>query len=309
MKKTVAFFIAFFMMCMPVFVGFVEDNNQSPQSANVGGEWAVIGMNGAGTLSENTKNAYLNNLESRLKETGGVLSDRKYTEYSRVAIALKSLGENPQAFRGYNLLRPLSDKEKVGKQGLNGTIFALIALTDTNACSEEYKMQLIDEILAEQNPQGAFIYGGQADADVTAMAMCALAPYTDIPRVKEAADKAADGLSTFVNENGYIDSNGVTSESISQSIIGLTALGINPETDSRFVRGGKGLVSRLGDFKVDGGYSHLKGDGINPMASEQGLCAEAAYKLYNEGKSLYCTKKLTVSQVFAGLLEVITGEK
>ena len=310
MKRIMALVLALFVMCMPVYGGFVEDNTQNPQSANIGGEWAVIGMAAADTLSESAKNAYLDNLEARLKETGGVLSERKYTEYSRAAIALKAVGENPESFRGYNLLVPLLNRENVGKQGINGTIFALIALNGTNAASEEYINTLLGDVINAQTHSGAVLYGGQENADITSMALCAFAPYMDRADIRTAAGSAVNALASMVNDDGYIENNGVTSESISQAIIGLTSVGINPESDPRFVRKGKGLVSRLEEFKVSGGYSHLKGDAVNSMASEQGLCAVGAYRLYNEGKgSLYYSDDLSVGKTLLRLLEVITGEK
>ncbi len=53
---------------------------------------------------------------------------KKYTEYSRVIIALTSIGKDPKNVGGYNLLLPLGDFEKTTWQGINGAIWALIAL-------------------------------------------------------------------------------------------------------------------------------------------------------------------------------------
>ena len=67
-----------------------------------------------------------------MKEHEGNLHDKKYTEYSRVIVALTAIGKNPADVAGYNLLTPLGDYEKTIWQGMNGPIWALIALDSGN---------------------------------------------------------------------------------------------------------------------------------------------------------------------------------
>ena len=61
------------------------------------------------------------------KDQGGVLSDNRYTEYSRAVMALKSIGKDPTDIGGYDIEKPLEDFDAVVSQGLNGAIYALIA--------------------------------------------------------------------------------------------------------------------------------------------------------------------------------------
>ena len=59
----------------------------------------------------------------------------------------------------------------------------------------------------------------------------------------------------------------ITSESISQVLVALTALGIDPNTDERFVKNGFSAVDALLDYAVDGGgFEHLKGQGMDGRA-------------------------------------------
>jgi hypothetical protein len=285
-KRILSCILAVVLFCVPVFGGYVENTVTSPINGSIGGEWAVIGMLGAGTATDGVKTNYLNNLEASLKECGGVLSERKYTEYSRTVIALNLLGENPSNFRGYDLVTPLLDKASVEKQGINGTIFALIALTGSGSGSELYKTELLSSILEAQGQDGSILYGGQPSCDVTAMALIAMSPYTDRAEVKSAVDKAVNALSAMLSEDGLVYENGVaSSESVSQLIIGLSAVGVDAEKDPRFVKNGTGMVSKLALFEKDGGYSHVSGGDVNAMASEQALCANGAYKYFCEGKA------------------------
>ena len=57
-----------------------------------------------------------------------MLSERKYTEYSRVILALSALECDARSAAGYDLTLPLGDYDKVSAQGVNGVIYALLAL-------------------------------------------------------------------------------------------------------------------------------------------------------------------------------------
>ena len=74
----------------------------------------------------------LGKLVTYVKECEGVLHERKYTDYSRVVITLSALGIDARDVGGYDLLKPLGDYDKTIWQGLNGPIWALIALDSAN---------------------------------------------------------------------------------------------------------------------------------------------------------------------------------
>jgi prenyltransferase beta subunit len=87
---------------------------------------------------------------------------------------------------------------------------------------------------------GGFSMGGTtADPDVTAMALQALAPYKGQNDIKTVIDRALDCLSRLQNSDGGYSSGGLdNSESAVQVLVALTALGINPDTDTRFIKHG-----------------------------------------------------------------------
>ena len=125
------------------------------------------------------------------------------------------------------------------------------------------------------------------DPDLTGMAMTALAPYRSQTKVKAALDKAVKCLSSMQNsDGGYTAWGASSSESISQAICGLTSVGINPNTDSRFKKNGKSLVDALLSFydEKTGGFRHVNTASggyepvVNQMATEQAYYALAAYK-------------------------------
>lgn len=97
------------------------------------------GMARYGNLDASVKTQYMTNVYHTLDETRRFTTN-KYTEYERVAMALTAIGENPESIHGYDILHPLADYKKVKKQGINGSIFALIALD-----SNQYAMPKLTE--------------------------------------------------------------------------------------------------------------------------------------------------------------------
>ena len=188
-------------------------------------------------------------------------------------------------------------------QGINGPIWTLIALDshDYAPQGDVTREKLIDAILGAQLPDGGWdMMGKAADTDITAMAIQALAPYYDTnDAVKAAVDKALDALSAMQNDDGTFSTafSGKTSESTAQVIVALTALGINPATDSRFIKNGLNAVDGLCSFYVDGGgFRHIASGDLDGMATEQSYYALAAYYRLLAGQtSLYDMSDVTIT--------------
>ncbi|MEM5781049.1 MAG: hypothetical protein AAGU02_07860 [Lawsonibacter sp.] len=257
---------------------YVRRTVPNPQVGSVGGEWAVIGMACSGVKTDRIwYDAYLQNLTLTVAGQKGVLSTRKYTEYARVVLALTVLGKGPRDVGGYDLLAPLEDMEKTTAQGINGAIFALLALDsgDYDAPSG-LREGYLEIILSAQLPDGGWsLSGEQSDPDLTAMALQSLAPYGGDPAIQTALSLGLARLDALV-EAGSLS----TLESYSQTVLALCALDIQPDPD---------LLAQLLSFQLaDGSFSHGKGGGSDPMATEQGLCALAALARREAGiSSLY----------------------
>ena len=275
---------------------------KSPEVGSIGGEWAIIGLARSGySVPADYYDEYYTRVEKYVKNCSGVLHERKYTEYSRVVLALTAIGRDPSKVAGYNLLMPLGDFEKTIWQGLNGPIWALIALDSGNyeipknpaAKTQATRQLYIDEILNNQMKDGGWSLTGTGDSDVdiTAMALQALAKYQDQKAVKTATDKALTYLSNVQDRKGGFASWGTTNvESVAQVVVAFCELGMDLN-DSRFVKNGHGLVENLLSFRQsNGGFYHVMdgSDGNNQMSAEQGFYALVAIDRAENGKnSLY----------------------
>ena len=264
-----------------------------PDVGSIGGEWLVIGLARSGAEAGDAYFArYYDNLCQYLRSCGGILHQRKYTEYSRVVLALTAIGRSPSDVAGYDLLTPLADYDSVVWQGLAGPVWALIALDSGNYAMPKApggKLQAsremyIQYILSAQLADGGWaISGSSADPDMTAMALIALSSYTGQDQVKAAVAKGVDCLSRLQDSNGGYSSWGTANaESTAQVILALCELGISMD-DSRFFKGGNGLINGLLSYYNAGsggaeGFCHTLSDseGSDQMASEQAFCALVA---------------------------------
>ena len=278
----------------------------APDHADVGGEWAVLGLARSGyNVPEGYFEGYYGKLVDEVKKVKGVLHERKYTDYSRVIITLSALGKDARDVGGYDLLTPLGDYEKTIWQGLNGPIWALIALDSANypmpqnpeAKTQATRQMYINCILDAELDEGGWTLSRRtsadpADPDITGMALQALAKYQDQKAVKEATERALECMSKKQDDQGgYSNMWGASnSESVVQMLVALCELGIG-WNDPRFIKNGHSLLDNLLTYrKSNGSFTHIAdgSDGDNQMSAEQGFYGLVACLRYEKGmNSLY----------------------
>ena len=247
------------------------ERTPEPAPGAVGGDWTVFGMaSWGGEVPEGWFEDYEAKLEEYVIACGGVLHDKRYTEYSRVVLAVTSMGGDASDVAGYDLTAPLEDFDKTVFQGVNGAIYALLALDSGGYGSGELRERYVAHILEQELPAGGWTFMGDApEADLTAMALQALAKYRHREDVDTAVERSLSVLAELPLE---------TSESLSQTIAALAALGIDG-SDRRFVRDGKTLLGQLLEYRCeDGLFCHVLGADGDLLATEQAflaLCAAA----------------------------------
>ncbi len=280
----------------------LSEDISAPVFGTTGGEWSVICLARGGYFDKNDK--YFTDYYDRIVETvnstassvnmNGALHKVKSTENSRLIVALSAIGKDSENVGDWNLIAPFEDFNWITKQGINGPIWALIALDTNNYQTKDktIRQQCIDCILKKQTSDGGWaLSGDKADPDMTAMAIQALSRYTSDSKVQKAVDDGINALSALQNENGGYSSWGTeNSESIAQVIVACTALGINPDTDKRFIKNGKSVIDALLTFydSESKTFRHTADTEANAMATDQALYGLIAYNRYiNNQKALY----------------------
>ncbi|QUG42377.1 S-layer homology domain-containing protein [Psychrobacillus sp. INOP01] len=304
MKKRLSMFImvlALLLFVVPVSaqqVSTVDTYNTTAQfivdkapNPSFGDEWFIIALaRGEYNVPKDYYQKYYDNVVKHVQSVKSDLHKRKYTEYSRLIIALTAIGKDPTNVGGYNLVEKLSDFDKVVWQGPNGAYFALIALDtwgfELPKTATTTREKLIQHILSKQLPDGGWdLSGVKADPDMTAMAIQALSTYKDRADVNAAINKALDTLKNLQGANGSYQSWGTTNlESVAQVITALASLNIDANKDQRF---NKVLVSFFTFYNAkDGGFKHVLTEPVaNGMATEQASYTLAAYNRLIAGKT------------------------
>lgn len=290
-----------------------EDN--APVVSSTGGEWQVLGLARAGISADRDFFAeyYENVVEyvaKKIDASTGRLHASKSTDNARVILALTAIGKDVTDVGGYDLLQGLSNTDYVKKQGINGPVWALIALdsgsyeipADANSAKQVTREWLIEFVLSKQLANGGWALSGKTPDDMTPMAIQALAPYYESNAdVKTAVDKALTAMADMVDET--FDAG--NSETLSQIIVALSALGIDADTDSRFSADGWSVLDALLDYSLENGaFQHGMGGGANQMATEQAFYALVAYDRFMSGK----TRLYDMSDALAEKFSVTVGE-
>ena len=280
---------------------YIQNNVPAPVVAYDRGEWAVLGLARAGVaLPDEYIQAYYDKVVAYVKAnigSDGVLVDPEshnpaVTDNERIILALTAIGKDPANVGGKNLLTALQDRNimqvtDTSDTDISGLVFGLLALNSGNYTQDSY--WLVQAILTQQNEDGSWSASADtkpaSDVDMTAMALQALAPYYnegDDTTVNAAVNKALQWLSAKYKNTGY-----TSAESCAQVVVALSALQLNANSDSSFVKTVDGApTSVLGDllryYLGEGqGFKHAaSGKTADQKATEQALYAMAAYERY-----------------------------
>ncbi|MBO1005543.1 DUF4430 domain-containing protein [Pseudogracilibacillus auburnensis] len=252
-----------------------------------GDEWWVWGL---ATSGNSVPNSYIKSIEQVVQENEGEFGN--VFDLEKVIIALSSSGVDVTNVSGVHLLDKLAEHSGLENPLINAAIFALIAANSGQyEFNEEKENELVQLILESELDGGGWaFFGSKPSADITGMALIALANYKDQPEVKAAIDRAVTYLSNEQASNGgYYDewNGGYTSETVSQVITGLVAVGVEPTSEPFTKEEGKNLVEHLLEFKTaDGLYSHVLGDDESDSfsATPQAFLALSTYKNFVDGE-------------------------
>lgn len=284
--------------------------------------WNVIGLKRSGLyVPESYINLFYSNVIAYCESKDWQITRAKYSDYSKLILALTAIGVDARDVMGHNLLAYLSDYENVSRQGNNGTIWALIALKsnpayeipeDPSAVQQNSEELLVKKVVGMQCQDGGWtLMGTTGDSDMTGMAMQALASYYNKDGYEDVTAAIDKGLAWIeknqLSSGGFGTMNTETSESVAQIITALCGVGIDCGEDARFIKNGKWPMTGLFQYYMpEGGFMHVAADAgnngggaggiIDGMATEQGLYATVAYRRFLDGETfLYDMSDVAIS--------------
>ncbi len=281
------------------------------------GEWTVFGLARGNYFAK--ENKYFADYYDRIVEyvnttaaavdKNGALDSNKSTDNSRLIMALAAIGKDATSVGNWNLVEAYSANgiNWIKKQGMNGTIWSLIALDcgGYETSDPTIRQQCVDAIVEAQHDDGGWSLvtakAQPSNVDITGMTLTALYPYRNQPEVAAACEEAFIWLSESQLDNGgFPYGQGETSESCVWAIVAATTWGINPDTDSRFIKNGNSAVDNLLSYYVedDAMFEHIHGstNGMY-MATDQACYALVAYDRFINGKkALYDYSDVTFEE-------------
>ena len=284
--------------------------------------WNVIGLKRSGLyVPESYINLFYSNVIAYCESKDWQITRAKYSDYSKLILALTAIGVDARNVMGHNLLAYLSDYENVSRQGNNGTIWALIALKsnpaytipeDSSAKQQNSEELMVQKIVEMQCADGGWtLMGNTGDSDMTGMAMQALASYYNKDGYEDVTAAIDKGLAWIeknqLSSGGFGTMKTETSESVAQIITALCGVGIDCGEDARFIKNGKWPMTGLFQYYMpEGGFMHVAADAgnngggaggiIDGMATEQGLYATVAYRRFLDGETfLYDMSDVAIS--------------
>ncbi|MBO4501025.1 MAG: DUF4430 domain-containing protein [Clostridia bacterium] len=280
MKKTAALLLVLCLLCVSAFAAAAHDADKTAEylahsaqknsveehaaSLGYGEEWSVFALArfGRGFTS------YCSSFDASAEHIINPV------ERERCALALVICGAQKDKIASFV-------SGAIGGQGIMSLVFGLHVIANGVEYPDRTAQDIIDNLLSLQLPDGGFaLFGTVSDVDVSAMTLQALADFSDAKGVAEAVEKTVSFLSSTQKEDGgYVSFGTESSESVSMVIIALSSLGIDCETDERFIKNGNTLFGVLDRYLLsDGSYEHTKGGGANRLATVQALCAIESYK-------------------------------
>lgn len=258
-------------------------NSIAATYTNSSSDWVVFDMAayakcGFGSNTTDTEN-YLNLTINELAGTSPLATDRTKAEIILAALGIDSTRLTPLGGAEYSNAAKLAAMN-LGTSHYTAPWVLLAEQAGQMKLSDKQRSSMISLLTSSLGPDGLFVtkWAGEtyADPDTTGTALTALAAYADRAAVKSFIDKAVAGLSKAQNSNGSYGN--VNSDAM--VIIGLAAVGIDPASDERFVKGGCSLADALLLYVNDGqngftaGYiSGTQGEKAQALATEQGFRA------------------------------------
>jgi hypothetical protein len=278
-------------------LAYLASSVPRPVPGSQAGDWSVLALaRGEADLPDSYWTAYLNRVKTLVRTNAGADGrlDASYsTENSRTILALTSIGVDATDVAGVDLVSALTDTDWVELQGVNGAIYALLALDSAPYLPDDTTTRdaLIQIFLDNQLPTGGWTWFGDDADDLTASALQALASYYGQGNddLDEAVDDALAALSDLQSASGGFVSWGAESpEFAAQVVVALSALGIDADTDAAFVKANGSALDALLAYAVEGGgfYNSYSGPTTpDAMSTDQGTYALVAYDRFLNTKT------------------------
>ncbi|MBR6970276.1 MAG: S-layer homology domain-containing protein [Firmicutes bacterium] len=247
------------------------------------GDWQIMEMSAYNTYDSNSPNKLSASVKQNYVNTAvsaaTAASAPGEADIDKMVLALQAAGYDPQKLYKADSEDAVSLIEML--DGISHSTDAwtapyTMAAYAQNSATKATGLEVAKAVLATQNTDGSFeSYGSKVDA--TANMIAGLAFYADDADVKAAIEDAVDFLASAQKNNGTFDSWGYGPDANTAAIvvIGLCAAGVDPATDTRFVKEGFSALDGLLVYALadNSGFGYQDNATLNDSSTEQGFRA------------------------------------
>ncbi|MCL1905740.1 MAG: DUF4430 domain-containing protein [Clostridiales bacterium] len=264
-------------------------------------EWLIMDMaayaglfsDSAGTTTAAARQAYIDNAINSLADPDPGPFGSLDNIFAKAVLGLRAVGIDPADLITVNKrpLNAVSLLKTTATTSIYNAPYVLLAYQQGSYDTAAAERSLVTFILGAQLSNGAWGWGDTldtADPDGTAMVLQCLARYyTADEDVKAAVDKALAYLSAEQDLSGaYISTwtGGPSADTMAQVILALTAFGLDPDTDARFVKEHSLLAGLLAlrDEAEDGFFDYSNEQAFRALIAVAGLRQlDKAYNFYD----------------------------
>ena len=263
---------------------------------NDASEWVILDMAAYKALNPGTENVtsdsakqtYINNAIASITDSAA-----GETAYSKAILSLTALGIDPTQLYPVNSNTTVSAVAKLNALSTHSSSawvapYTFAAWQQGAYATETQESALINSVLANQNEDGSWSEWGDS-IQTTANMIAGLSFYNNA-EVTAAVEKAITYLSTVQKNDGSFDAYGYGPDANTSAmvVIALALVGIDPETDTRFIKNDVSALDSLLHFALadNSGFGYTDNTTWNAYATEQGFRALiAASQVMKTGKA------------------------
>ena len=286
-----------------IAAGYVESSS----------EWVVLDMaayaatGGETVTSDAAKQAYIDAAIASVTAEGA-----GETAFAKAILVLQAIGADPEALYPEGASEPVSavaDLTAITGHSASAWVapYTLAALNQEDYGTEELEQSILAAVLANQAEDGSWSEWGD-NIQTTANMVAGLSFYYGEDETATAAvDKAVAFLSAAQKEDGSYDAygSGADANTAAMVVVALSALGIDPDDDERFVKNGVSALEGLLSFALadESGFGYTNNTVLNAYATEQGfraLIAASRVMETGEAYNIYDFSTNQVSPAYAG---------
>lgn len=273
------------------------------------GEWIILDMaayedtipNAVYKTTADTKQAYIDSaIASVDQESVGEAACAKSI------LVLQSIDADPQKLYPTDSDTPISAVDGLKNIETHSSSawvapYTLIALNQGEYGTDELEQRIISAVLANQGEDGSWAEWGDSIQTTSNMIAGLAFYYNTDEAVKAAVDNAVTFLSAAQKEDGTFDAYGSGSDANTAAmvVIGLSALGIDPDADERFIKDGNSALDGLLSFALsdNSAFGYTNNTTANAYATEQGFRALIAASEVMESGTAYNVYDFSANEV------------